>query len=74
MIVWTGQFTHLVHDPDNPDSLGGNCVRTLQVDQKGMLWIGSDGGLDVYDPQQGVFLAHYRNNPEDAYQFAPQWH
>src|SRR4030042_4446618 len=33
----TGLFTHLVHDPDKRDSLGGNCIRALQIDKTGVL-------------------------------------
>ncbi len=34
-----------------------------------MLWIGSDGGLDILDPQQQIFIAHYPNKSADSFGF-----
>lgn len=61
----SGNFYRYVHAANDPDSLGGNCIRALYVDQDGMLWIGNDGGLDVFDPQRNVFVAHFRYDPQD---------
>jgi len=58
-------FTVYKHDPDDPNSLGGNWIQTLLEDGSGMLWIGtSDGGLDRYDRKLDQFT-HYRNDPND---------
>ena len=58
-------FTVFKHDPENPNSLGGNWVQALLEDDSGRLWIGtSDGGLDNYDKKLGQFT-HYRNDPRD---------
>ena len=40
-------FTVYKHDPEDPNSLGGNWIQAMLEDDSGMLWIGtSDGGLD----------------------------
>ncbi|KQQ86900.1 histidine kinase [Massilia sp. Leaf139] len=38
-----------------PETLGNNWVRVLHVDKYGRLWIGSDGGLDLFDPATQTF-------------------
>ena len=44
------------HDPDDPNSLSHNIVRSLAVDQSGVLWIGTwGGGLNQYDREKDDF-------------------
>ena len=40
------QFIHIKHDPNNPNSLSNNTVRSIYQDRKGVLWIGTDNGLN----------------------------
>ncbi len=47
----TETFTHYMNDPNNPQSLGGNDIRSLLEDSKGTIWVGTLGsGLDRLDP------------------------
>jgi signal transduction histidine kinase/ligand-binding sensor domain-containing protein len=58
-------FTVYKHDPEDPNSLGGNWIQTILEDDSGMLWVGtSEGGLDRYDRKLDQFT-HYRNDPQD---------
>ena len=54
--TWNGLFRYdgrtvraYLHNPDDPNSLGGNIVNSLHVDRGGNLWIGlTDAGIDRY--------------------------
>ena len=55
------------HDPDDPSSLGHNFIRSLVVDQSGVLWIGTwGGGLNQYDREKDAFI-RYQNDPDDPH-------
>lgn len=38
-------------DIRNPNSLTNNTIRSLTEDTRGQIWIGTNDGLDLYDPQ-----------------------
>ncbi|MBN2215088.1 MAG: response regulator [Bacteroidales bacterium] len=62
----TGTFKYLVHDPDNEHSIAYNDVKSVAMDKKGNLWIGTNlGGLDYYSPKTGKFV-HYKHIPGDS--------
>ena len=47
-------FTVYRHDPRNPDSLASDSVRSVLVDGRGQVWVGtSDAGVDILDPGTG---------------------
>lgn len=47
----TSTFTlHFKNNPANPKSLGSNFVNDVYTDDAGILWIGTDVGLDKFDP------------------------
>jgi PAS domain S-box-containing protein len=48
-------FSRLVNDPDNPQSLPDNYVLSLYEDRDGTFWIGTRSGLVRYNPQSGEF-------------------
>lgn len=55
------------HDPDDPSSVGHNFIRSLAVDQSGVLWIGTwGGGLNQYDREKDAFI-RYQHDPDDPY-------
>ena len=52
-------------DPYDPNSLSHNIIRTLFVDQRGLLWIGTwGGGLNQYDREKDAFI-RYQHSPDD---------
>ncbi len=55
-----GRFTHLRHDPDDPNSLSHDQVLSILEDPaEGVVWIGTGGGgLNRYDPATESFT-HY---------------
>ena len=64
----TGDFTLYQHDPnDTENSLLDNFVWTVSESRDGMIWIGSNQGLNVLNPDTGAFT-HYTYNelkPDD---------
>ena len=56
------RFTHFTHHPDDTLSLSHNGVQALCQDRKGMLWIGSDNGLNRFNPADSS-LALFRVDP-----------
>ncbi|HSB67468.1 MAG TPA: two-component regulator propeller domain-containing protein [Anaerolineales bacterium] len=66
----TGDYTLYRHDPEDlENSLLDNFVWTVSESRDGMLWIGSNQGLNSLDPLTGQFT-HYKNNddlPDDPY-------
>ncbi|MGD9317051.1 MAG: two-component regulator propeller domain-containing protein, partial [Anaerolineae bacterium] len=61
------EFVVYKHDPEDPDSLGGNFVQALNEDTSGTLWIGTNGGgISQLDRETGRFT-HYRHDPDDPH-------
>lgn len=49
----TDNVTHFQHLPTNITSLSSDKLRFLQRDESGYLWIGSDWGMNRFDPKTG---------------------
>jgi PAS domain S-box-containing protein len=47
------------HDPRNPKSLGNDEVWAIVEDSEGILWLGTNDGLDCFDPVRCEVLKHY---------------
>jgi len=43
-------FIHYKHDPNNPNSLSANNVKSIYEDRSGVLWIGTLEGLNKFVP------------------------
>ncbi len=43
-------FTVFRNNNNDPNSLASNWILSLAIDPNGKMWIGSSGGLNVYDP------------------------
>ena len=44
------QTKHFKHDPNNPNSVASNLVWDLLVDQDGVIWMATHGGVQSFDP------------------------
>ena len=53
-----GKFINYKQDINNPSSLSGNIVPVIYEDRSGALWVGTDGGLNKFDPESETFT-HY---------------
>ncbi len=64
----TETFTHFVHNPDNPKSVGAenNVIGFIAQDRDDphILWIATDYGLDKFDKNSETFM-HFTHNPND---------
>ncbi len=49
------------HDPDNSATLAANAIYDLVVDNKGNLWVASEGGLNRYDYKNNIFIRYQHN-------------
>lgn len=62
-----GQFTHFMHNPEDPHSLSDNDVISIYEDNDGTLWFGTAyGGLNAIDRDTDSFQ-FYVNDPVDPY-------
>ncbi len=57
-------ITHFRHDPKDPSSLSGDTVGSILEDHLGNLWVGTSGGLDLFNPGTGKFT-HYKHDIND---------
>ena len=58
-IAWAAgpiRFVRYEHDPGDPTSLGDNGVWAIHADKRGMVWVGTQRGLDRLDPDTGDFV------------------
>ena len=58
----TGTFTRYMNDPQNPQSLINNKIRSIFEDSYGNFWIGTNGdGLHTMDRKTGLITRHTYN-------------
>ncbi len=50
------------HDFLNPNSISSNLIQSIQQDDNGLLWIGTDGGLNSFDIKDETFKRYVRND------------
>jgi signal transduction histidine kinase/ligand-binding sensor domain-containing protein len=50
-----GRFTRYQFDPDDPSSLSDDIVFDIHEDEKGYFWIGTNSGLNLFNPATGKF-------------------
>ncbi len=55
----TLRFTRHEHRFPDRSSLASNTIRCLLTDSRGMVWIGTDNGLDLFDPEANHFRTHW---------------
>jgi len=54
----TGAVRHYRHDPADAESLSCDGVYAILSDHRGRLWLGTDEGLDGFDPATGRFTSY----------------
>lgn len=59
-----GSILNFQHTPDDATSIPGNEVRAIFKDSNGNLWLGTDGGLALYNAITQDFIS-FRQNPND---------
>lgn len=59
-------FIHYYHHAQNPNSLSDSIIKTIYEDHKGMLWIGTDNGLNRFNPTTGMFTRYF-HDPDDPH-------
>ena len=52
----TNTHVHFRHDPEDPETISDDRIWSLFMDVKGKLWIGTDRGINCYDPQKQSFI------------------
>jgi ligand-binding sensor domain-containing protein len=57
----TGDFIHYKNDPNNPDSLTAGRVNTIWEDPTGIIWVGTNDGLNRYDPAMETFSRFFED-------------
>jgi len=58
------QFIRYQHNPNDPTSLSDNVVNSLYEDSYGIFWIGTNGGLNMFDREKDEFI-HFKADPND---------
>ncbi len=61
-----GVMQHLRHDPSAAHSLSNDQVRALLEDRDGRIWVATQGGLNLFRPRSGDFIA-YRHDDRNRY-------
>lgn len=56
---------NFMHHPDDPASLPGNGVTCIYRDLSGNIWVGTDKGLALFNPEEENFI-HFRNSGENS--------
>jgi len=59
------KFTRYYHDPRNPNSLSSDIVIAIHSDQKGHIWLGTENGLNNFDPDTKTFTRFF-SDPENS--------
>jgi ligand-binding sensor domain-containing protein len=53
--IQSGKFRHYISDPDKTEGLSDNIVFSIYEDMQGKLWIGTNSGLNLFDPATEKF-------------------
>ena len=56
-----GGWKQFIHNPSDSSSIAANTVWSIQKDSLGYLWIGTNRGLNRFDPKTGIF--HHIGHP-----------
>jgi len=56
-------FEMYVHDPPKKTSLNSSVITSLLIDKRGTLWVGTETGLNRFDPGTGEFRKLPKRSP-----------
>jgi two-component system sensor histidine kinase ChiS len=59
------EYKSYFHDKTNVNSLSGNTINRLYFDRRGLLWVGTQSGLNCVDTASGS-IRRYLHTPEDT--------
>ena len=59
--IESGEFVREVHDPARPTSLPSEHVRALFEDRNGILWVGTQRGVSLWNPLSAQFATFARS-------------
>jgi ligand-binding sensor domain-containing protein len=57
----TGDFIHYKNDPNDPNSLTSGRLNTIWEDSAGIIWVGTNAGLNRYDPATETFSRFFHD-------------
>jgi ligand-binding sensor domain-containing protein/signal transduction histidine kinase len=58
----TEQFTLYKHKANDATSLSNDRVNSVHFDHSGTIWVGTQNGLDKFDPKTGRFKTYYEQD------------
>ncbi len=58
----TAEFTIYAHNPDDPRSLSDDRVNSIYFDHSGVMWVGTQNGLDRFDSNTRSFKTYYEQD------------
>ncbi len=50
----TKNFSHWANNPKDPNSISNNNVYTIFEDSRGVFWIGTENGLNIWDKKENI--------------------
>ena len=53
------EFTFYQHESNNPNSLSNNIVVAILADRRGNIWLGTENGLNKFNPETGNFTRFF---------------
>ncbi|TYR37831.1 hybrid sensor histidine kinase/response regulator [Sphingobacterium phlebotomi] len=64
------RFKNFFHESENEKSLGSNLIHSLMVRNTNEIWVGTDQGIYIYDPQQEEFSPFDKTFKSETLQIA----
>ncbi len=52
----TSKIVSFRHDPNDPSTLSGNAVEAIVANPDGSFWVGTNSGLNAFDPARGTAM------------------
>ncbi|MBN1116177.1 MAG: response regulator [Bacteroidales bacterium] len=63
VMKWTmGEVVHYSHSENDPNTLSNNLITTMLCDSRGLVWVGTRDGLNLFLPESGTFYKFRTEN------------